>query len=655
MSVSKFSKKSLTALDVAVLVRELYGHIVGGYINNIYSVDNEDKYLVKIKAGNSLKLLYIEPGTRLNLTKYALPTSHKGKVQIFRRFLRGALIESIEQYNFERIVLMKLRKGNHKLSLIVELIPRGLLTLIDEEGKVLMVNKALSVKDREVKIGLTYKPPPTFPNIITQEESKLVEILLTKPNLRLGSALIKTLGIPPEIVNELLDDKIRGRKIKDLSREFIIHVIRSIKDFINEVILKPKPTLVLGSKGEYVSFHPFKPSRLWGENFKLISYESFNEVVDEYFSKLESEILMSSKLKSLEDEKSRLKKVLENVIKEREKTSNEVKVIERIISVLELNFEEIEKIHDCVISVVKARGWCKDLITSCGIKSFNKDEGTYTIMLDGETLTFSVRSNVKTQYFELKKKLANLMKKLRKISEKEEELRAKLKELDKRLMIEGVRPLLKASEWFMSYYWIITSNSYLAIGGRNAEQNEKLVRKFLGDDDIFMHADIHGAPVFIIMCKGERPSEVDIGEVAVLAAAYSKAWRLGLASIDVFWVWGKQVSKAAPPGQYLPKGSFMIYGKKNYIRNVKLELCIGIEIVDSKSYRVIAGPKHLVERRAIAYMTIVPGEEGVESIAKKFIDKVKKVKPQLITLTVNDIASLIPGRSKIIEFKFKED
>lgn len=41
---------------------------------------------------------------------------------------------------------------------------------------------------------------------------------------------------------------------------------------------------------------------------------------------------------------------------------------------------------------------------------------------------------------------------------------------------------------------------------------------------------------------------------------------------NAYWVHAEQVSKTAETGEYLPTGSFMIRGKKNFIQPSKLEL-----------------------------------------------------------------------------------
>jgi hypothetical protein len=42
--------------------------------------------------------------------------------------------------------------------------------------------------------------------------------------------------------------------------------------------------------------------------------------------------------------------------------------------------------------------------------------------------------------------------------------------------------------------------------------------------------------------------------------------------VPAYWVWGDQVSKTPESGEYLPTGSFMVRGKKNFLQPNKLEL-----------------------------------------------------------------------------------
>jgi len=47
--------------------------------------------------------------------------------------------------------------------------------------------------------------------------------------------------------------------------------------------------------------------------------------------------------------------------------------------------------------------------------------------------------------------------------------------------------------WFEKFFWFISSENYLVIAGKDAQQNETIVKKYLKDGDVYVHADIHGA------------------------------------------------------------------------------------------------------------------------------------------------------------------
>jgi len=52
--------------------------------------------------------------------------------------------------------------------------------------------------------------------------------------------------------------------------------------------------------------------------------------------------------------------------------------------------------------------------------------------------------------------------------------------------------------WFEKFLWFITSENYLVIGGRDAHQNEMLVKKYMDKGDMFFHCELHGAAVCIL-------------------------------------------------------------------------------------------------------------------------------------------------------------
>lgn len=74
--------------------------------------------------------------------------------------------------------------------------------------------------------------------------------------------------------------------------------------------------------------------------------------------------------------------------------------------------------------------------------------------------------------------------------------------------------------WFEKFLWFISSENYLVIGGRDRQQNELLVRRYLRKGDLYVHGDLHGASSVIIKnpSGGEVPPKtlVEAGHMAVI-------------------------------------------------------------------------------------------------------------------------------------------
>nr|CAD7430507.1 unnamed protein product [Timema monikensis] len=119
--------------------------------------------------------------------------------------------------------------------------------------------------------------------------------------------------------------------------------------------------------------------------------------------------------------------------------------------------------------------------------------------------------------------------------------------------------------WFEKFFWFISSENYLVIGGRDQIQNELIVKRYMKAGDIYVHADISGASSVVIRNpSGEPVPPKTLNEAGIMAISYSVAWEAKVVT-SAWWVQSDQVSKTAPTGEYLTTGSFMVRGKKNYL------------------------------------------------------------------------------------------
>lgn len=218
-------------------------------------------------------------------------------------------------------------------------------------------------------------------------------------------------------------------------------------------------------------------------------------------------------------------------------------------------------------------------------------------------------------YFEKAKKAK---KKIQGAEEALERSRKKLKELlkkkDKFMLKEKEKKETKPEkkEWYEKFRWFISSEGFLCIGGRDATTNEIIIKKHTNDDDFVFHTDMSGSPFFVIKAEGKEIGKKTMEETAQATASFSKAWKLGLSTLEVFYVKPEQVSKKARPGEYLKKGAFMIYGKTNYI-HPSLGLAVGL----LNDNRVMCAPLAAVKKNCGKYVEIIQGHEKASKVAKE--------------------------------------
>jgi hypothetical protein len=117
-------------------------------------------------------------------------------------------------------------------------------------------------------------------------------------------------------------------------------------------------------------------------------------------------------------------------------------------------------------------------------------------------------------------------------------------------------------------------------------------------------------------------------------ACFSKAWGC-IGSCDAYWVRADQVTKKPPSGQFLTKGSFMIYGKKNYYRSLPMELAIGAVDMGNEK-KPMCAPESVIAKRCSRYAIIVPGKKSVEGVARDL--------SALLGLDEGRIARVLPTR-----------
>jgi hypothetical protein len=203
-------------------------------------------------------------------------------------------------------------------------------------------------------------------------------------------------------------------------------------------------------------------------------------------------------------------------------------------------------------------------------------------------LSMSAYANVSRMYGH--KKVAQA-KEVKTLEQSQRALKVVEEQSTRTLEAQNIKRNLQAVRkvhWFEKFNWFVTSEGYLVLSGRDAQQNEALVKRYLRPGDVYVHAELHGASSCIVRGKavpstmgtdgkiGFKPiSPFALQEAGNMTVCRSGAWGNKIVT-SAWWVFGSQVSKTAPTGEYVSTGSFMIYGKKHFLPPMPLEMGFGV-------------------------------------------------------------------------------
>lgn len=422
----------------------------------------------------------------------------------------------------------------------------------------------------------------------------------------------------------------------------------------------------------YEDFHPFKPRQFENDpSCTFVPFEGFNNTVDEFFSSIEGQRLESK----LHEREVTAKKKLQAAKDDQQKRLGGLQEIqtlnERKAGAIEANVQRVQEATDAVNGLIaQGMDWIEmgkliDIEQKRGnpVASIIKlplklHENTITLLLDEEIsvedwddeayetgsdvsdsedeaptkaaakkvadnrLTIDINlgaspwSNAREYYGQRrsaaekeKKTLESSTKALKSTSHKiQQDLKKGLKQ-EKAIL----RPVRKHM-WFEKFTWFISSDGYLVLGGRDAQQNEILYKRYLRKGDVYVHADLDGAAsVFIRNHEARVDAPIPpstLSQAGILAVSSSSAWE-SKASMPAWWANADQISKSAPTGDYLKPGSFAVRGKKNFLPPAPLLLGFGVMFHVSDESKA-SHMKHRVHSGEASTGTSDKGPESAE-------------------------------------------
>ncbi|WP_415382429.1 ribosome rescue protein RqcH [Halosimplex sp. TS25] len=412
-----------------------------------------------------------------------------------------------------------------------------------------------------------------------------------------------------------------------------------------------------------------------------VPFESFNEALDDYFTyasdedddagdaaggasqrpDFESEIEKNERI--IQQQQGAIEDFEEQAERERENAEAlyaNYDLVDDILSTIrearaaDHSWDDIEERF--------AEGAEQGIPAAEAVVSLDGSEGTVTVDIDGERVTLDasdgVEKNADRLYTEAKRiegkkegaeeAIAQTRTELEEVKERRDEWEAaeageagaggedgesdeedgEDEEVD--WLSEPSIPVRQSEHWYEDFRWFHTSDGFLVIGGRDAEDNEDLVKKYLDRGDRFFHAQAHGGPATILKATGPSESydgDVDIPEsskreAAQFAVSYSSIWKDGKFAGDVYEVSPDQVSKTPESGEFLEKGGFAIRGDRTYYENTEVGVAVGITC--EPETRVIGGPPNAIEPATETAIRVEPGRYAQNDIAKRLYREFKQ-------------------------------
>ncbi|TFF92398.1 fibronectin-binding domain-containing protein, partial [Candidatus Thorarchaeota archaeon] len=585
-------KDSMSNVDIRIMMDEVQEAAQDAFIKNVYQYG--DVFVLKVyQPGEGTFQLLIEPGQRIHITNYrrVAPRMPGKFVSVLRKYLRDRRILSVQQYEMDRIVVIEVGDEESSHKLVAELFGRGNLLLLDERDVIFIALHYKKMRDRDLVPKEIYEFPPQrganafrmnekeIENLIADSDASVIRTLTRRLNLdSLSCEEICTLaGIEP------------GSRMEDLDEGGLDELIDAIKRFgqkIEKGVHEPRMVYDEEENSEPIAFVPFR-FEVFNEHSQKV-FDSFSQALDEYYGVTEEEMDQDSPdIAALQKERERLKTIIE---KQQENADELLQRAERLRNAGELIYTHFQTVTDILETIRKARaddisweeirrtieeGKKQDNETAQRIVSINPSQGEVTVDLRGQEVVLDVRRTPQenaSRAYEGAKRAEHKAEGAKKQIDK---TREKLSELDISDIEDTKEPVpikIRKKRWYEKYRWFISSEDYLVIGGRDARTNERIAKKHMGPNDVFLHAAVHGAPYTVIKVPDKAPGEQTLWEAAQFAVTFSRAWQDGLTAGDAYWVNPEQVSFTPPSGEYLPSGAVMIYGNKNYVKNVPVAL-----------------------------------------------------------------------------------
>ena len=703
-------REQASSFDVARIVREL-SSMIGARARKAYQPHYEQVVIRLNPKGSPSSDLVIVSGRRLYLSQRdrPMPSQPSQFAMVLRKHLNNSRLIDVEQLGFDRIVSMTFEHGSGKLKLIIELFRDGNVLLLDEEGIIIQPLTHAKYASRSLKRGVKYIPPPAavdpreinrekLDKLLDQSDDDLIRTLAARGNLGriYGSAICASAD---------LEENLKAKDLNDEQREILdTAIINLLEELANnnssimwfenkEMVEKWNKTTDSKEKdelsGEIKEIAPIDLRYLDKE--LSIDIPTLCSGYDAAFGSHDASAFIRREEEKLVkigqddgEKKAKLERRADQQRNAIERFLSQAAINQELGKAMQDNWPHLETIMKQFNDAISKFTWqevSEKVREIQWIDRLDPKKRTFVAFLPdeegepGASVTLyadkTVHQNAQ-RYFQDARTLKDKSKGAKKALEDTESTKLKQEKRRKKDVAAGrVRGIQRSKKfWFEKYRWAILDGGHIIVGGRDAKGNDTIVRKHLNSNDLYVHADLHGAPScslklkdgFTIMSKVselqngiksmqivqnlgegiEDARELDeniLAQAAQIAVCWSRAWGSGGAAATAFHVRPSQVSKQTESGESLGRGSFVVRGQRTWHRDLHLQIGMGIGVINGVPLPV-CGTVETISEIFERWIKIMPGREKKESIANKIAKATGLIQDDVL-------ASLPPGGCSI--------
>jgi len=683
-------REQMSSFDIARMVLEIDA-LAGARAKKMYQPHYEQLVIRFNPKEAPTQDLVIVRGKRAYFSRRdrPMPMQPASFAMLLRKYLSNGRLLHARQHGFDRIMVLEFDTKDGRRDLVIEMFRDGNVILLDEEGVIIQPLTHVKYESRTIKRGFTYDFPPepmdprrmdvaAFHEVLSTSNRNLANTLGGRVNLGrvYANALCAAANLSPDLAPTEIDVDAATALFNALTS--LLSAIESDSPAI-AMLANDEAARAIADEWEKTTDQIQRDS-LMAEHCEevgpsglpehmdrpTIIFPTLSEAIDGWkgahdagaLARREAELIAESTAPGQAD--SEAEKLARREVQQESaigKLQTKGSAAQDIAKSIQDNYEHIDSLLNQVNESVSAEGWSatrKQIKKIEWIESGDPSERTILAFLPDDEdkpgqkvtlfLDLSVHQNAQRYFSKGRKdkhRAGGAAAALR-------ETQRKQKKIDKQRAKDEAAGRVIVSKrskrfWFERNRWTMLPAGRLLVGGRDAKGNDSIVRKHLSRDDLYFHADLHGAPSCSLkLSEGFEPDpnpnpllpegvpsfrltqslesesfdDETLNFAAQMAVCWSRAWGSGGGGATAFHAKPGQVSKTAETGESLGRGAFIVRGTRQWYRDLPLELCLGIVAINGIPLPLV-GPHAVVSQICSRWIRISPGTQKKEVVATR--------------------------------------